>query len=352
MKRVVFLLGCLFLVSGILFAQDEKVVFNETVHDFGEIQESGGSVTCDFVLTNNSDAPVVINKVTTSCGCTSPSWTREPIEPGKTGVIKATYNPRGRPGAFSKTITVYTSHNTNPFRLRIKGSVQREATEPKDPRAGYPKKMGSLLMKDTTLDFGALVPRSKAGIKLEVYNDSETQLILRTKDLPVYIKLQQAPDPIRAKSAGTINVEFDASAAGYGNHNGTFFINLDNTPYSFTYSASVADDFSKLSDEDKAKAGRINLGQKTLDFGDMKSKDRVLKLSNSGKTDLHINLIQAGDPLLKVSEKALTIKPNEIKEVKVTLDTKKAKRGFSSSITVISDDPTASVKTIPVKTTP
>jgi Protein of unknown function (DUF1573). len=349
MKRIVFFIGCLFLASGLLFAQGESVTFNETTHDFGDILETGGSVSCEFILTNNTAEPLLITRVTASCGCTTPSWTREPIEPGKTGIVKALFNPRGRPNAFSKTITVYTNKSET-YRLRIKGNVLREKV---DPKAKYSQKMGTLLMREKKLDFGTVVSTTKPAIQLEVYNDSDAPRSLNLKNVPPYLKVLASPDPLPAKTPAFIRVELDASVAGYGNHNGSFTLYSDNVPYEFPYSALVMDDFSKMSAQEKEKAGKINLSDEEVDFGNLKSgNSRVVKFSNSGATDLHIKAIQSSDPLVKVSDKVLKIKPKEIKSIKISLDTKKAEPGFKASLTVISDDPKTPVKTISIKTTP
>jgi hypothetical protein len=105
--------------------QDEKViVVDRLLHDFGTIGEDGGDVSATFIVTNNTGAPIVLTNVRASCGCTTPNWTKEPIEPGKTGEVTATYNPKGRPGPFDKTVTISTSGNPEQLVVRIKGTVQ------------------------------------------------------------------------------------------------------------------------------------------------------------------------------------------------------------------------------------
>ena len=102
----------------------KEITVNKSVHDFGTIGEDAGTVTAVFVITNNTDAPIALTNVRATCGCTTPSWTKEPIEPGKTGEVTATYEPKGRPGPFDKTITVTTSGNPERLTMRIKGTVE------------------------------------------------------------------------------------------------------------------------------------------------------------------------------------------------------------------------------------
>jgi len=122
MKKFGFLLVGL-LVSLVAMSQKPVISFDEKTHDFGRINEKDGSVTYVFQFTNKGDAPLMINRVQASCGCTTPTWTKEPIGPGKKGSINVTYNTSGRPGMFTKTITVYTNSTQEQEVLIIKGEV-------------------------------------------------------------------------------------------------------------------------------------------------------------------------------------------------------------------------------------
>ena len=89
----------LFLVFLILgnqgFAQlAEPLFFKEKIHDFGEIIEADGAVEFEFTFTNSSVRPVKILSVQASCGCTTPGWSAEPVAVGKTGFIKASFDPK------------------------------------------------------------------------------------------------------------------------------------------------------------------------------------------------------------------------------------------------------------------
>jgi hypothetical protein len=105
--------------------QDAKeVTVDKLVHDFGIIGEEAGNVSAVFVITNNTDAPIVLTNVKATCGCTTPVWTKTPIESGKTGEVTATYNPKGRPGPFDKAITITTNSTPDKLVVHIKGTVE------------------------------------------------------------------------------------------------------------------------------------------------------------------------------------------------------------------------------------
>jgi hypothetical protein len=103
------------------------VTFEQTTHDFGGIPE-GPVATYEFMFTNTGKDPILVQTAQASCGCTTPEWPRTPVAPGKTANIKVGYNSEGRPGAFTKDVTVTFVSGTNQdktgtTKLTIKGNV-------------------------------------------------------------------------------------------------------------------------------------------------------------------------------------------------------------------------------------
>ncbi|MBQ3949002.1 MAG: DUF1573 domain-containing protein [Bacteroidales bacterium] len=100
-----------------------QIEFAEQVHDYGKVKK-GGDGNCEFVFTNTGNEPLILSNVKASCGCTVPTWTKEPIMPGKTGTIKVRYNTNTSPQSFTKTITVSSnSINAPRLTLKIKGTI-------------------------------------------------------------------------------------------------------------------------------------------------------------------------------------------------------------------------------------
>lgn len=131
MKSFVFILFSMLLAFTTAASAQKKAVISSdnATHDFGTITEKDGKVSHTFVIKNTGDAPLVITRVIASCGCTTPEWTKAPIAPGKTGEVKVTYNPAGRPGKFSKTISVYSNGKEGSYIMTITGSVAGEEEE-------------------------------------------------------------------------------------------------------------------------------------------------------------------------------------------------------------------------------
>ncbi|MDH7444594.1 DUF1573 domain-containing protein [Aquimarina sp. 2201CG14-23] len=122
MKNVMMILFIGFL--GItLNAQDTKakIEFKKDVIDYGEITKGSDGVR-QFEFTNTGDAPLIISKVYSSCGCTIPKKPEDPIAPGATGIIEVKYDTK-RVGPIRKTITVYSNAEESTKAIKIKGTV-------------------------------------------------------------------------------------------------------------------------------------------------------------------------------------------------------------------------------------
>lgn len=100
--------------------------WNETTHDFGLIKQNDPAAVT-FTVKNNGTAPLIITAAKSSCGCTVAEYTKEPIKPNETGIVKATYNS-ARVGVFTKTVTVTYDGIAAPDVLTIKGNVEGVAT--------------------------------------------------------------------------------------------------------------------------------------------------------------------------------------------------------------------------------
>ena len=124
MKKVSIILLFSVLLSGVVLAQSKpEAKFIKKEHNFGTIKEEIGTVTTQFEFTNTGKSPLIIQRVIPSCGCTTPTYTREPILPGKKGKIDVKYSTIARPGTIHKSVTVYTNVPDTVYVLSIKGNV-------------------------------------------------------------------------------------------------------------------------------------------------------------------------------------------------------------------------------------
>lgn len=131
-KNIIFSFFFALVASAASIAQTTigpTIEFNKDIHDYGMVEYAGNG-TCEFVITNTGDVPLVIQSAKASCGCTVPSYPKEPIAPGASATITVKYDTK-RPGSINKSIKI-TSNAANASEkvVFIKGQVQQQAQEP------------------------------------------------------------------------------------------------------------------------------------------------------------------------------------------------------------------------------
>jgi len=102
--------------------------FDKDSYDFGEISQ-GEKVEHNFTFTNNGEADLIISSAVGSCGCTVPSYPKEPIKPGGKGEIKVVFDSNGKKGAQHKRITIVANTNPNKTMVAIMGNVMVPETK-------------------------------------------------------------------------------------------------------------------------------------------------------------------------------------------------------------------------------
>ena len=167
--------------------------FDAETHDFGPVAE-GTMATHEFRFKNTGNQPAVIANVQASCGCTTPDWTKTPVLPGKTGIIKAIYNSAGRPGksgviramyssagrpgVFNKTVTV-TSNAAEPSKvLSIKGTVLTKDEIKPTLTPAQLAQSPHLVLDQSTHDFGKMEAGQQPVARFTVKNTGKTPLVL------------------------------------------------------------------------------------------------------------------------------------------------------------------------------
>lgn len=127
-----FVLSSAFLLGAFIFSNAQEIKItnyeNNTV-DYGNVNK-GSNGKRIIKIQNVGDKPLIISNINTSCGCTVPQWTTEPIAPGKKGEITVTYNT-SNVGRFSRTITISSNDEKKPkLPVRIEGVVLAPETNP------------------------------------------------------------------------------------------------------------------------------------------------------------------------------------------------------------------------------
>ena len=151
MKKLTLIISLFMIAATGLFAQAAEPVqvvdnpnapeisFDKLVHDYGTLP-FGGDGVCIFKFTNTGKEPLILQQPQSSCGCTVPTWPKEPVLPGASSEIQVTYNTK-KAGPINKTVTVRSNAKTNTVVLRITGKVEPQPVEQlpeKAPSEGTP----------------------------------------------------------------------------------------------------------------------------------------------------------------------------------------------------------------------
>jgi hypothetical protein len=342
-KTALIFTGILFSIF-MLNAQQSgpNISFKETEHSFGKIEENKGSVTHKFTFTNTGSQPLIINRVQASCGCTTPSYSKKPVLPGEEGYIEVKFNPKNRPGPFQKSISVYSNSPGNMDRLIIKGSV---IAGEKPISEIYRVKMGELRLKSRTISVASVDPSEKKSQKMEIYNDSDQPLTVDFVKVPNHISIKTDPGTIPPRQKAQLETTFDASQINdWGSVNYWIRLNLNGnvTKYRLFVHANIEEDFSKLSEKERANAPKAVFSNEKFNFGTIQQGEKVdheYMVTNNGKSDLIIRKVSASCGCTAVKPENNVIKPGESTEIKVIFNSRGKSGSQSKAVTVITNDP-------------
>ncbi len=345
----------MFAISVLSNAQEAQIKFEKTEHDFGEIAELGGAKEYIFKFTNAGNKPLIIQAVNTSCGCTTPTWTMEPVAPGKVGMITVVFNPRNRPGEFRKSISIVSNSKDQNTTLYIKGKVnKRELTIEQQ----YPRQIGDLRAKSNYVKIGDVKTTEIKQATLAVVNPSDKPVEVEFKNTNKEISITIEPKVLQPNERAEITVSYDGSKTNnYGSMIERVYILKDGKAdyrNSIGISANIIEDFSFLSEKELAEAPNVSFETLSHDFGRIKEGDKVkhaFNLTNSGKSNLIIRKIKStcGCTVLKTDKKIVV--PGETIPLLVEFDSKGKLGRQTKTITVITNAPEAQQTTLRISAT-
>ena len=318
--------------------------FEKTTHDFGRVKEDGGKVNYIFKFKNNGKQPIIIKNVESSCGCTTPEWSKTPVLPGKEGFVSAEYDPIDRPGSFDKQITVHNNITAQPIILEIKGDVIPKKKEVSDI---YRYKIGDIRLKTNHIAFARLFNTQTESQTVDIFNDSDKAITITTDPLNLtkHISIVANPKVLPAKQAGSLTVTYNATKKndwGYLIDKVSLLLNNQAaTGFPLSVSATIVEDFSKLTPDQLAKAPAMDFASKEFDFGKIKQGEKVTHeytFKNNGKTDLIIRETQTSCGCTAVENKKV-IKPGESSSIKVVFNSNGKTGKQNKNITLITNIP-------------
>lgn len=357
MRRILYYIIGFFLCSMLdtanLYAQNSALMFDSEKWNFGKIAEDGGKVEHTFTFTNTSSKPVVIIDVTTSCGCTTPSYSRKPIMSGQKGEIVVSIDPMNRPGHFSKVASVLTSASEQVINLSIEGTIEPRV---KTIEEQYPFDIGEGVRLSSNFHAFAYIGRgenleqtigwintSKSDVKINFIEEQGSGLF----------RLEY-PKVLPAGERGELKLVYSVPAASdkYGTMSDVYAIEVNGkkSKTSFSTHSIAVDKFDSANDD--ISAPMAELSKKFIKFGDLKygrkASDTSVTLANNGEKDLIIRAVEWQGEALECSLKAGDkIRKGHKVTLNLTLDTSKCDYGvWVDRIKIITNDPAHPMQTM------
>jgi Protein of unknown function (DUF1573) len=332
----------------LMFGQKGKLDFPKTVHPFGDIQEEKGLAVAVFHFTNVGTGPIVVTSVKSSCGCTTPTWTKDTLPPGESGLVKVAYDPANRPGKFSKGVTLTTNGTPDAQELKITGNViPRE----RGPHENYPFAEGNIRFKTNHITLGPVYNDEIKQQFTTLYNDGKVPIIidLAHTQKPRHVLL--SIDNATIKPGGTASLIIKYS----GKHKADFGLLMDqiflktndkDKPLKPLY---ITADIRERFDPAATAVPVVKYESPSLDLGTQPIGPELkasFKLSNTGKAPLLIRKVDAPCSCMDVAAAKTSLEPGESTTVDITFRTVGRSGRQIKEIVVITNAPGNPVQTL------
>lgn len=335
---VLFLVGLFCFVSA--YAQTPnplpltEIEWTELQHDFGSMEE-GSPIEHTFWFKNSGKNPLQISNVMPTCGCTTPDWTKEIVEPGDRGYVKLVFDSHGRLGLQSKMVTVVA--NTDPANTVLQFKVDVFAGPPPGPEdnvnkgtaevpapilekqliEGSSRPTTSIRFTETTYSFGSISAGDSLTHDFRFTNTGANDLVLKDVKASCGCTIPEWPrGPISPGAEGIIKVTFN-SAGKSGTQDKTITVLSNAEP-----SAVV---LHIKGDVDMGPMPRIQLNDVIWTYVKKdapKKLKKVFTFTNKGDAPLTIRSYQTNCDCLTAQIPAKPVAPGETGEIPVTLLTK------------------------------
>ena len=308
----------------------DVISWDKTVHDFGDISTKDGPQSCTFTLTNKGTEPIVIFEVVSSCGCTGVEWTREPLQPGQSGTISATYKNEDGANSFDKTLTVYISGVKKPVILRLRGVVHAEKKSLSELYGA--QKLGAFGIKDRQLKTANLKQGQRTSETVYVANLSGKPIRVGFADVAPQLQLSVEPNPIEPQSIATLSYTVASDPALYGRnvYEATPVIDGKKAAAPIRVTTWTLADFSTWGPAERENAPLPVFEASTFNFNVVeagKTVEAVFTCSNTGPSPFHVYRIDTEDPALSVTEPLPDLESGKKGSVRFSLDTSRLPKG-------------------------
>ncbi len=347
-QKIGFILCC--LINQSLFGQVlDDLKFDDIVHDFGKVHEADLEVSHMFKFQNISTTALVITKVETSCGCTTPTWSKDTIPPGGIGFVRAIFSTEGKSGDFQKYLYVYVNRPDYFATLSIKGNVIPRPM-PNYEKQTFKLNYGNLAFSDNVANFGMILNTEVKEKTIRIFNYNDYPIhILAIDEKPDFIEVILRDSIIKAGDSTTITLKaIGEKITAVGDAYNRISIQTDDEafPQKFLFvMTKMKENFTNYSKKQLKNAPKLKLSRgPRIDLGSKHLGSKFTEsvtISNTGKSDLVIRKLAPSCSCITVSKNSFVIKPGESANVTFTYDTvNQAVASHSKLVNLICNDPT------------
>ena len=341
-KRIILLIIAAF--AAFSASAQARLVFEPDTWDFGTIRESDGRVSHTFTGVNRGDKPLVILDVVTSCGCTVPEFSRQPVTPGGKTQITVTYDPMNRPGTFTKELWIYSNERKKVASITVQGNV---TPREKSLEELYPVDAGGGLRLSTTLSAFSYIYQGRqvqGSIGYANASDRTVRLSLRPQDESGLLQVD-APQRIAPGQRGEINLSYliPAGTPRYGTLRDALEVAVDGRSNGTTIVAHGIGVDARPADATQ-KSPRAEFSENILKFGPVKHTGPRRKLSftlsNTGDAPLIVRAVEGEGHIATTLAPGRTIAPGDSFRAEVLLDPATQDFGvLTEHLMVVTNDP-------------
>ena len=294
--------------------------------DIKKVGEVEFQVPREFRLgfTNKGDKPLHIKEVKASCGCLDVKYPQAPVAAGSRGEIVLTFDAKLL-GTFYKEVEVLTDASDTPAYIAIQGVV---VTEVQDFSDEYPIDLGNVRLMTNVVEFEDVNMGDHPTAELRVLNTDHTAYRPELMHLPPYLSAQCEPEDIPAGKAGTIHLTLNSEKLGGLGLNQTsiylsrYMGDKIGEANEILVSAILLPSFAGMSDQALAQAPELSVSESSVELQPLSGKkevSRTILLTNTGKSDLHIQQVQVFNRSISVKIADRVIRPGKSTKLKVSV---------------------------------
>lgn len=359
-KKLIPLTGImsLLMVPVAAFAGYE-IEFLSDVYDFGVMKEAAGPQTGSVSIVNHGPDATYIREVRPSCGCTGADFQKGVINQGDTAWISFTYDPKGRPGPFDKTVRVTIGDEVKRHSIKIRGNV---IGTPETLSTIYPVEMGPLRLTQRQVDLGKVRSGESRHLFVNAYNQTPDSLRLSVASSSPALEAAIYPPTIGPADVATVSLYFatrELPADAVGKMDVTVNMTDSQTGASIgslLVKANVEPDSEALDAKGMADAPRLETGKSVIALEKVapgKRRTFSIKLENTGGSRLRIINIKSDSDLIEIGKFPTDLKAggHTVVKCKLTMPAD-AKTPLRLPIHIYSSDPLHPLQTIHITALP